>query len=88
MPLQLIPNPDKSLRFHIVSLYCTDGDFADGGQIRLFPFSYQVFIYETCSCCECAVEAGHGCGGELSSPVDQQGKRGNKVITEVIEEPI
>lgn len=86
IPLQLILNPDKSLWFHIVSLYCTDGDFADGGQIRLFPFSYQVFIFETCSCCECAVGAGHDCRAELSSPAVQQGKAGNKVIIEVIEE--
>lgn len=88
IPLQLIPNPGKSLWFHIAGLYCTDGDFADDGQIGLFPFSYQVFIYETCSCCECVVEAGHGCRVELSSPVVQQGKAGNTVIIEVIEEQI
>ncbi len=82
-PLQLIPNPDKSSWFHFVSLYCTDGDLAEGSQIRLFCFSYQVFTYETCSCCECA---GCGCRAELSSPVLQQGKVGEKVIIEVMEE--
>lgn len=63
-----------------MSLYCTDGDFANAGQIRLWPFSYHVFTCKSCSCCECAVDAGHGSKAELSSPVVQQGKVGNMAM--------
>lgn len=74
----LIPNPDKSLWFHI--FIALMGILLMEARSDFLAFSYQVFVFETCSCWKCAVEEGRGRSARLSSPVLRQGKGGKKVI--------